>query len=907
MTLFPGYAELFQAVDHHTVVITANQRLSRFLLSQWHIWQSSLRTQTETSQTQVWPELNCLSLPLWLERIWQQLLLNGLAEAEVKTLLLPHQQRKLWADIVAEALADSPILSADSVVESVMQGWKSLRLWCKSLDDLTDDSPETQLFNKCVSAFEQRCEQNAWMDEVQRTQIIIGQSVQLQHLPLKRLILVGFDNLSPLEQTLLRLLQDQNIQLEYFNLQLESHCQSAALADHQEEIRKAATWASSLLRQHLEQNLAPPRIGLVVPDLAQRRAQVHSILNEVFEPQILKLGQTRHAPGFNISAAQPLAQTPLMASALLALKLFGQEVEVKDLCQILSSPFLWSTQHWRQRLYLAQQLTRDYAKVSVPKCIEFAQKLTEKSDQPWVQQLQDFEREAHPCRFKKMTFQRWAEIFNSTVQKLGFPGPRTLDTLEFQQASHWPHLLQQLAELDLVQGEAVTGQQALSELNRLAYTPFHPQTETSPVQVLGLLEAAGMQFDYLWVMGLDYRVWPEPTKPNPLLPLRLQKSWDMPRASAQRELTLAKTLTERLQTSAYQVIFSFPQMDGDQPLRISPLLESLSVIKPEQITGESLPNHAQLNPPQALEQVLDYRAPPVSQTGNYRGGTGLIKNQALCPFKAFAEHRLLALAKETYQEGITGLIRGDLIHKALEMIWRQLRTQEKLLALSDADLRNVIVLSVQAAWAQLKSVALIGARVRELECQRSCELISQWLDIEKQRQPFVVQFQERSQQFDLDGLVLQLRYDRIDHILATDQLMVIDYKTGQTDIKKWFGARPEEPQIPLYVLMNEAQISAAAFAQINRHELAIKGITAGEEMDSLQGVSALEKWDMPTSWAELVRHWDITLKQLARNFFEGHAEVDPKAIQVTCTYCQLKNLCRINDDNSVAMGDQTGD
>ena len=83
---------------------------------------------------------------------------------------------------------------------------------------------------------------------------------------------------------------------------------------------------------------------------------------------------------------------------------------------------------------------------------------------------------------------------------------------------------------------AVSFTEALGHLQRLSYRPFAAQNRRFPLQILGLLEAAGQPFDALWVMGMDGRNWPPPAQPNPLLPIALQRAQLMPRSSSQREL-----------------------------------------------------------------------------------------------------------------------------------------------------------------------------------------------------------------------------------------------------------------------------------------------------------------------------------------------------------------------------------
>ena len=73
-------------------------------------------------------------------------------------------------------------------------------------------------------------------------------------------------------------------------------------------------------------------------------------------------------------------------------------------------------------------------------------------------------------------------------------------------------------------GESELQQRA--RLGRMAAeTLFQPETPEVPVQVLGLIEAAGMTFDHLWVMGLSDEAWPTPVHLNPFIPVHLPVSY----------------------------------------------------------------------------------------------------------------------------------------------------------------------------------------------------------------------------------------------------------------------------------------------------------------------------------------------------------------------------------------------
>src|SRR4029078_2853004 len=65
----------------------------------------------------------------------------------------------------------------------------------------------------------------------------------------------------------------------------------------------------------------------------------------------------------------------------------------------------------------------------------------------------------------------------------------------------------------------------------------------APIQVLGVLESAGLRFDCLWVSGLTDAAWPLDAHPNPFIPVALQKKAGVPQASPETSAALDRRLT----------------------------------------------------------------------------------------------------------------------------------------------------------------------------------------------------------------------------------------------------------------------------------------------------------------------------------------------------------------------------
>jgi probable DNA repair protein len=286
-----------------------------------------------------------------------------------------------------------------------------------------------------------------------------------------------------------------------------------------------------------------------------------------------------------------------------------------------------------------------------------------------------------------------------------------------------------------------------------------------------------------------------------------------------------------------------------------------------------------------------------------RGGTGVFKQQAACPFRAFAEYRLGAVTLDEPEPGLNAAERGTLLHAVLEQVWDGLASQENLLRLSIDEEQVLVEAAVAHAVTRMASARpqTFTERFLLLEKSRLTRLTHEWLVLERARAPFSVIKPEAQGSVTVGGLTFSAKIDRIDR-LADDTLAVVDYKTGQPDVAQWFGDRPEEPQLPLYSLFAmpaDQPVGAVLFGQVRLGDMRYKGLARAA--DVAPGVPALHASKYVAEYADwdaLLSAWRATLTGLAEDFRRGHALVDPKEFPNTCRYCDLTPFCRIHEVNA---------
>ena len=904
MTLFQEFAELFEYLHtkspQDVLVLTPNKRLSRFLRDGYNQHLASRLSE------QAWPTLACFSVQGWLQQVWDQLMLNPQQRSILERMPLSSmQERIIWQRVVSDHPDTPALLSTNATGNQAMEAWRLLRQWQVELPDNGDDN--SRIFAAWSDAFSAECESRGLVSSALAADVVMG-CIRDGLLPCPQSVLLyGFDEMTPQFQNLLGVLRENGTEVAELAWQTQAQqIRRYEFVDEETEIEGAALWAQALLQQNPGQ-----RIAVVIPKLAQLREKVERIFTRVFEPQYLLPQQPQHAPGFNISAGQPMDGVPVVAAALNVLACNRGVLEIEAVSRLLRSPFVGVTSELPQRALLDVELRGGDLTLNLKQLRQaLGKRVGQAGDEyryrcPNLNSAFEHFDQIRLSTAKKQLPSQWGQVFLQQLQAVGWPGDRTLDTLEFQQVQSWQEALQEFATLDVVCGE-IDWSSALQYLTvMLKHNSFQAQTKTSPVQILGMLEAAGLPFDHLWLMNMDDETWPPAPDPNPLLPLGFQIEHGMPQSSSQRELEYARRLLQRLRTSAPDVVFSHCLMQGDKHLRGSTLVADVAVQEFNLRATETFA--AQLFRQRDIETVLENSGPRVANTAEIRGGTGILKDQAACPFRAFARHRLHADDIPAPGMGLDAMERGNLLHKVMELIWRRLRRQSRLLELSEPELEDLILRSIEESVQGFEARHSVGQRFLQIESRRLAGQVRAWLELEKQRQPFSVVFNEGRKTVKLGKLPLNIRYDRVDR-LEDGRLFVLDYKTGKQTINSWDGERPDEPQVPLYCVANSSKVAGAAFGQITADEIAVKGIADDDSLaPGMKVPEALSKLELPPDWPSIIEHWRTVLEKLAQDFMSGVAAVDPKKAGVTCRYCELKPLCRIKEQMNSDPTDNDGE
>lgn len=887
------YLPFFQQLSTPATIVTPNRRLAAHLYKFYH--------QQQIAQSALcWQTPDILPIGAWIERTFNDFVANEFTAAPY--LLNAIQEQFLWEKILVNAKESEQLLQISETAIVAQSAWNLLKQWNIDINHAVFQSAEDYCaFQNWSKEFQSQCQKENWIDHANLPNFLIEKILEKKLTPPSILILVGFTDTSPQLNRLLAACKKNRCQISYFDFSIANeNSYRITLPDDNNEIITMAVWAQTILQNHPHAT-----IGCVVPNLERKRDRVAQIFSDVFSNKncathTVKDALTTLHP-FNISAGKNFSRYPIIHAALQLLALNKKTISIEMLSYILHTPFLGDAEKERlQRASIDSVLRqKNIIAIHIPHLInsddEKLHLLFKQYCPLLLKRLKTFFNMLNTIN-DELFYHQWGNVFNQLLSALGWPGERSLSSEEYQTVENWLELLTQFTSLDKVYS-SVNYYQALQALqNIMNQNVFQPRTPDAPIQILGVLEAAGLPFDFVWVAGMNDTDWPPQPKPNPFIPKSLQREFNMPHATAERELIYCQQLIQTFKRSAKKIYFSHAEKQAELTYQVSPLIEELPQITVDFLSLQIFtPPSETIFLTKNMQILLDDKGPPMSDQEKLVGGINVIKQQALCPFKAFAEWRLHAHELESPLPGLRAKERGTVTHKALEILWDNLKTHAMLMALDTPALHTLIQQCIEQACELILHRHKKGSHYLQLEKERLTKLLSEWLEIEKNRPPFNVLTSEKMAHIQLNQLTLSVRIDRIDE-LTDGKKLIIDYKTGKNnDINHWFGIRPDEPQLPVYALLDPTNTLGICFAQISPGEHCFKGISL-YSLD-IQGIKLVSdiKNAQTTSWTEQLDQWNTILLKLSDDFYHGIANVDPKETMI-CTRCALKPLCRINED-----------
>lgn len=677
------------------------------------------------------------------------------------------------------------------------------------------------------------------------------------------LVLAGFTDMSPRFRRLLRAFEEQGCLIAQWRDTQRAPAEPRRYEAPEQgaEWRAAAEWAASQLKRH-----PAGRYAIVSPQLEAESPFARRVLS-----QALAGHDGAPAFAFNVAVGRPLDEWPLARAALAWLRALAECAAGKGCgVEVLGAALLAGhcAGDVSERAGMAALDTRWRRRGQIHlSATEWRKQLSQLPPlaQAWEQAMGIWTKGGTHA-----TSDVWMLRMKAALTALGFPGEGALDSVGYQVLGALGEALGGFSALAPAAGK-LGGVAAVNLLQSVARSAaFQPQRDPlARLDVLGLLEAEGGFWDGIWMLGLTDDVLPASPKPNPLLPLAVLRQANAPRATPEREREWAEGIYAALCRCAPQVIVSHAHMDGERELRPSPLIAAAALTD-----WRPAPAAAVSALPQ--ETLDDAQGPPLASDDRGGGGLDVLDTQARNPLWAFVRHRLGGRELAAYADAASVNVRGQFLHKALELVWGMLPDQE---ALHDtlAGGRLPALLEQAVAQAAEEELQQYAPALKELECARALTVLASWLDLEARRLPFAVAQVEKNHEWRHGALHLKLRLDRID-TLADGRNVILDYKTGVAAAKPepdWSRSRPVNVQLPFYasVLADAAggEVAGLVLAQIHARQVAAQGL-ADEDL-GMEGVTlaAESKYFDGLSWPEIRQRWRAAIESLADEYVAGHA------------------------------------
>jgi ATP-dependent helicase/nuclease subunit B len=877
-------------------VLAANERAARSLAAAFHA------TRREEGRT-AWPTPSIFSWESWVRERWLERNNAGLM------LLSPLQEQALWTRVIRASQTGESLLHPGRLALAAQQAY---RLLCGYASNALRPAArlgwqgDAATFSEWMDAFEARCRRESLLSS---SRLTLELTRELQSAPsdsaqdtLERspLLLIGFDRLLETQESLLNAWGKW--QQEEPGVAAQS-LRFYAAPDAATEVEACIRWLRASLIQNPE-----ARLIVVTTALQERRGELERALLDVPPVDGSELD-------FEFSLGVPLGRVNLAQSAILLLRWLHEPLSEPEADWLLSSgQSIASAEEEITLAEIMRNLRQRGQERPAWELADFATHHNASNNRPEAR----FAQRAWPARLldararllalpKRQTPLEWAAIAGNLLDTIGWPGFRPLSSVAFQARQRWDQVLEDCGSLGF-DGSQIEWAEFVSTIaEAMSATIFAAESSDPSVLITEPLESAGQLADGIWFLGASEENWPGRGQPHPLLPIGLQRETGMPHSSPLADWDLADQATLRLLGSADEVIFSYPKQSAEsetRPSRLVPQRAGEAVNLPRQSeTGQSLARRDQT---ESFEDASQIRFPH----GTISGGAATLTRQSRCPFQAFATARLNAEDWEPAETGLNTRQRGGLLHSVLHSVWSGsakggISSLAELEALPDLEkFVGSIVRSVMAeSFDPNRRNSLpprFPPRYLELETERLTQLVSEWLEYERERLPFRVTETEAKREVTIAGLTLKLRLDRIDEVQNGGRL-VIDYKSGEVGPSAWEGDRPDDVQLPLYATFAVSEdLEGLVFARVRPGKTKFLGRVRDAAATLRLGLSGRDGLVRNPLTSRQLNDWRERIERLGQDFLAGRADVDPKEPGKTCKTCHLHAVCRIYENQPLA-------
>ncbi len=803
------YDWLAKALQDSGIVVTANRRLARQLRAEYN-------EQQRNSGSLAWDTPAVMSWDDWLAYVRE----NANQPAALATRINSHQSQWIWESCWRREFDDDARIL--NLVRHSRDAWQRMADWQIPISDVARHArtEEEHYFARVAGRYLAHLERHGQIDDAgsaaEALQLISSKATAR----LAPVTFAGFDRKRPVMSSTVAALQSNGVTVTIAsvadrnkNILLHEFDSETA------EYRAAGAWARAKVDEK-----PGIRIAIIANDLQNAGDSIGRAVREGATPG-WQYGHDSLYDAVNVSYGRKLSDYPAIEIAFVCLRWLLQDIRSDEVSLLLRSALVGDADIEKRsqiELELRSVPDREWSPSMIT--AQFRGRDEDASESDWWTRLTALSKRRREVP-QRATPAEWVIFLDESLQALGWPGSGSLGSADFQLINRWRELLNDFARLAVVIPE-MNGTTALRRLELLAAdTIFQPESEAAAIHLLGPLEAAGAEFDALWICGCSSSNWPPPGSRSLLISRQLQIERDLPDCTPDNTLAYAQQMFARLIASGTEVICSYPRSIEDAEQTASGLLPS-GLLKTEPTHPDPGWHALRLNSNGSLESAKD-RVPELAVGEKLAGGASAVQRQMVDPVSAFIRSRLYANPLYPQAVGIPPLVRGNLLHDALYRLYVDRQDNHSLAELTDDERHTLVVAAVDGAIARYqRNVDATLRQLLSLESKRLVQLVSQFTAADSERGRFAIASVEAKFEFVHDRVRLPLRIDRLDRD-QNGELVVLDYKTGAKKQLLNRQGEPHDVQLFVYAAAIEAPVAAVALVNIDSREISFVGAGRG--------------------------------------------------------------------------------
>ncbi len=432
----------------------------------------------------------------------------------------------------------------------------------------------------------------------------------------------------------------------------------------------------------------------------------------------------------------------------------------------------------------------------------------------------------------------------------------------------------------------------------------------SGLQVMGILETRALDFDHLIVLSMNEGIFPKADSTPSFIPYSLRKGFGLP-TYEYNDAIYAYYFYRMLQRAKDITLVYNSGSDGIQTGEMSRFMQQLKYESGFQIkektvvSGISTPEVSELNIPKSKE-VLDKLESFNSLNNQSKTLSPSALNKFLaCPLQFYFRYIAGLKEPEEITEDVDLPLFGSLLHKALELLYKDYASQEMTveelhkLEKNNSRIESALLDAFREEYftdiPKEKPLRLSGKNILINEILQ--KYIKQFLKVDQKFAPFKIQSLEKNYKADVDfevnGEQKRVTFkgiiDRLD--INGEGIRVIDYKTG-TPEQRMSGV----PQL-FEAKGNHKALQALLYCKMysetaNPQQEVIPGLYFIRDLFSQGFHYALKSGKQKITYQQVAGELDTQLKVALRRLFDPEEDFYQTEEESICRNCPYKEICR---------------